>query len=153
MTSPFFVDFLVGFDAQLKRQRKKAILLIDNCPLHHLCFPWLTNLNVNNTVWFINTSPLIQQDCAIFYVSLHITITKWIFWLCCSYNNVIYHIQLLIYILYIKKCWLFCPLKTFSVSPILGGVHIFFKDCLESYLTKEIQMVEKCRIRFNNNRI
>ena len=47
MTSPIFVEFLVGFDAQLKRQKKKAILLIDNCPSHPPVLPvTLTHLEV-----------------------------------------------------------------------------------------------------------
>ena len=47
MTSPIFVDFLVGFDTRLKMQRKKAILLIDNCPSHPPVLPvTLTNLEV-----------------------------------------------------------------------------------------------------------
>ena len=47
MTSEIFVDFLVGFDARLRREKKKAILLIDNCPSHLAQLPvTLSNLEV-----------------------------------------------------------------------------------------------------------
>jgi len=46
MTSEEFSKFVKKFDARMKRERRRVLLFIDNCPAHPIDYPGLTNVKV-----------------------------------------------------------------------------------------------------------